>query len=130
MAKIVGVKFKNTAKVYYFAPSDGSYEPGSGVVVETARGMEYGTVAFGVKEVPDEEVVQPLKPIVRKATRRDEENVKRNEERTPEAMKIAAEKIARHGLKMKLVGCEFTFDGKKVVFYFTADGRVDFRELV
>ena len=92
MAKIVGVKFKNTAKVYYFAPSDGSYEPGSGVVVETARGMEYGTVAFGVKEVPDEEVVQPLKPIVRKATRRDEENVKRNEERTPEAMKIAAKK--------------------------------------
>lgn len=130
MAKIVGIKFKNTSKVYYFAPADREYEIGSGVVVETARGLEYGTVVFGVKEVPDEEVVQPLKPIVRKATRRDEENVKRNEERVPEAMKVAAEKIEKHGLKMKLVGCEFTFDGKKVVFYFTADGRVDFRELV
>lgn len=130
MAKIVGIKFKNTAKVYYFAPTDRDYEVGSNVVVETARGLECGTVVFGVKDVPDKEVVQPLKPVVRKATKKDEENIKRNEERIPEAMKTAAEKIEKHGLKMKLVGCEFTFDGKKVVFYFTSDGRVDFRELV
>lgn len=130
MAKIVGVKFRNASKIYYFAPLDEAYEEGGGVIVETAKGLEYGTVVFGVKEVPDSECVQPLKPIVRKATKRDEENIKRNEEKIPETLKTAEEKILKHGLKMKLVGCEYSFDGKKIVFYFTADGRVDFRELV
>lgn len=130
MAKIVGVKFKNASKIYYFAPTEEVYEENCGVVVETAKGLEYGTVVFGVKEVSDKECVQPLKPIVRKATKRDVENMKKNEARVPEALALAEEKVKSHNLKMKLVGCEFSFDGKKVVFYFTAEGRVDFRELV
>lgn len=130
MAKIVGIKFKNTAKIYYFAPTDNYYEEGSGVIVETAKGLEFATVAFGIKEVRDEECVLPLKPIVRKANKKDLENIKKNEQKVPEAMRIAEEKILSQGLKMKLVGCEYSFDGKKIVFYFTADGRVDFRELV
>ena len=130
MAKIVGVKFKNASKIYYFAPGEEVYEENCGVVVETAKGLEYGTVVFGVKEVSDKECVQPLKPIVRKATKRDVENMKKNEARVPEALALAEEKVKNRNLKMKLVGCEFSFDGKKVVFYFTAEGRVDFRELV
>ena len=130
MAKIVGVKFKNTSKIYYFAPTEEEYAENSGVVVETAKGLEYGVVAFGVKEVDDKDCVLPLKPIIRKANKRDIENMKRNEARVPEALKIAEEKVRERKLKMKLVGCEYSFDGKKVVFYFTADGRVDFRELV
>ena len=130
MAKIVGVKFKNASKIYYFAPTEEVYEENCGVVVETAKGLEYGTVVFGVKEVSDKECVQPLKPIVRKATKRDVENMKKNEARVPEALALAEEKVKSRNLKMKLVGCEFSFDGKKVVFYFTAEGRVDFRELV
>lgn len=130
MAKIVGVKFKNTSKIYYFAPTEAEYEENFGVVVETAKGLEYGTVVFGVKEVDDKECVLPLKPIVRKATKRDLENIKRNEAKVPEALKIAEEKVQKQNLKMKLVGCEYSFDGKKIIFYFTADGRVDFRELV
>ena len=130
MAKVVGVKFKNSSKIYYFAPTEESYDLYSGVIVETAKGPEYGTVVFGVKEVSDKECVQPLKPVVRKATRRDAETVKRNEEKVADAMKLAEEKVKGRNLKMKLVGCEFSFDGKKVVFYFTAEGRVDFRELV
>ncbi len=130
MAKIVGVKFKNTSKIYYFAPTKEEYAENSGVVVETAKGLEYGVVAFGVKEVDDKDCVLPLKPIIRKANKRDMENMKRNEARVPEALKIAEEKVRERKLKMKLVGCEYSFDGKKVVFYFTADGRVDFRELV
>ena len=130
MAKIVGVKFKNTSKIYYFAPTEEEYAENSGVVVETAKGLEYGVVAFGVKEVDDKDCVLPLKPIIRKANKRDMENMKRNEARVPEALKIAEEKVRERKLKMKLVGCEYSFDGKKVVFYFTADGRVDFRELV
>lgn len=130
MAKIVGVKFKNTSKIYYFAPTEEEYAENSGVVVETAKGLEYGVVAFGVKEVDDKDCVLPLKPIIRKANKRDMENMKRNEARVPEALKIAEEKVRERKLKMKLVGCEYSFDSKKVVFYFTADGRVDFRELV
>ena len=124
MAKIVGVKFKNTSKIYYFAPTEEEYAENSGVVVETAKGLEY------VKEVDDKDCVLPLKPIIRKANKRDMENMKCNEARVPEALKIAEEKVRERKLKMKLVGCEYSFDGKKVVFYFTADGRVDFRELV
>lgn len=132
MAKVIGVKFKNTAKTYYFAPIDENdvYEEKSGVIVETSRGAEYGTVVFGVKEVGDNEVVQPLKPIIRKATEKDEKTVKENEKKIPEAMEFANQKIAELGLNMKLIGCEIAFDGKKTVFYFTADDRVDFRELV
>ena len=130
MAKVVGVKFKNTAKIYYFEPTDSYYEEGSGVIVETAKGLEFATVAFGIKEVDDKDCVLPLKPIVRKANKKDLENRRKNEEKVPEAMRIAEEKILKQGLKMKLVGCEYSFDGKKVVFFFTADGRIDFRELV
>ncbi|PWM75065.1 MAG: stage 0 sporulation protein [Bacillota bacterium] len=130
MAKVVGVKFKNSSKIYYFAPTEESYDEYSGVIVETAKGPEYGTVMFGVREVSDKECVLPLKPIVRKATKRDIETVRKNEARVAESLKIAEEKVKNRNLKMKLVGCEFSFDGKKVVFYFTAEGRVDFRELV
>lgn len=130
MAKIIGVKFKQYGKLYYFAPGKGEFAEGQGVIVETARGAEYATVCMPCKEVPDEELVAPLKPVLRAATERDLENMRRNDERRAPAMKTAAEKIAARGLDMKLVDCEFAFDGSKVVFYFTADGRVDFRELV
>lgn len=130
MAKIIGVKFKQYGKLYYFAPGNGEFAEGQGVIVETARGAEYATVCMPCKEVPDEELVAPLKPVLRAATEKDMENMRRNEERRAPAMKTAAEKIAARGLDMKLVDCEFAFDGSKVVFYFTADGRVDFRELV
>ena len=132
MAKIVGVKFKNTAKIYYFAPANDTdvYEDRTGVVVETAKGLEYGTVVFGVKEVDDKEIVHPLKKIIRKATEKDEKTVKDNEKKIPEAMAFALEKINELKLDMKLIGCEYAFDGKKIVFFFTADGRIDFRELV
>ena len=132
MAKIIGVKFKNTAKVYYFAPEkEGEvYAEQSGVIVETARGLEYGTVVFGVKEVDDKEIIHPLKSVVRKATAKDEKNMKENQKKIPEAMEYAQAKISERKLDMKLVGCEFSFDGKKIVFFFTADGRIDFRDLV
>ena len=132
MAKIIGVKFKNTAKVYYFLPADEKevYAEKSGVVVETAKGLEYGTVVFGLKEVEDSEIVHPLKKILRKATEKDENTVKENEKKIPDAMAYAEEKISELKLDMKLIGCEYSFDGKKLVFFFTSDGRVDFRELV
>ncbi len=132
MAKVIGVKFKNTAKVYYFAPANNKdeYKEKSGVIVETAKGLEYGTVVFGVKEVSDDEIVHPLKPIIRKATEKDERAIKENEAKLPEAMRLAEEKIKARNLDMKLVGCEIAFDGKKITFSFSADGRVDFRELV
>ena len=132
MQEVVGVKFKNTAKVYYFAPANDTdiYEKDSGVIVETAKGLEYGKVVFDRKKVTDDEIVKPLKAVLRKAIAKDEAIVKKNEEKVPEAIKIAEEKIAKQQLKMKLVGCEFSFDCKKVIFYFTADNRVDFRELI
>ncbi|MBE5741760.1 MAG: stage 0 sporulation protein [Clostridiales bacterium] len=130
MAKIVGIKFKHSGKVYYFEPTAKFYKKGSGVIVETARGVEYGKVVIEPKEVPDEEIVQPLKPILRPASDEDEARVKRNEEKVPSALKIANEKIVARDLKMKLIDAEFTFDNTKVVFYFTAAGRIDFRELV
>ena len=132
MAKIIGIKFKNTAKVYYFAPANDTdvYEEKTGVVVETAKGLEYGTVVFGEKEIPDNELLHPLKPILRKATEEDIKTVKNNEKKIPDAMRFAEEKIREMNLDMKLIGCEYAFDGKKLVFFFTSDGRVDFRELV
>lgn len=131
MAKVIGVKFKNTAKIYYFAPKDNEeYKEGDGVIVETAKGIEFGTVAFGVKEVEEENVVAPLKQIMRKATNKDIKAVKDNEAMIPEAMSFASEKIRELGLEMKLIGAEVAFDGKKLVFFFSADNRIDFRELV
>ena len=130
MAKITGVTFKNGGKVYYFAPGKDRYEKGMGVIVETARGNEYATVTIPFAEVDEDRIVSPLKPVVRIATARDKENVQRNIERKPEAMKITQEKIEKHNLDMKLIDCEFAFDNSKVVFYYSAPARVDFRELV
>lgn len=130
MEKIVGIKFKNTAKVYYFSPNGVSFKKGDGVIVETARGVEYGTVVIENKEVDDSEIVQPLKPVIRKATKADKDRLKRNEEKTPEAFRLCNEKIIQHKLNMKLVGAEYTFDGSKIIFSFTAPGRIDFRDLV
>ncbi len=132
MAKILGVKFKNTAKIYYFAPQEGveDYKEKSGVIVETAKGLEYGTVVFGVKEVDDKEIVHPLKPVIRKATEKDEKTIKENEKKIPDALEFASKKIEEMKLNMKLIGCEYAFDGKKLAFFFTSDNRVDFRELV
>lgn len=129
--KVIGIKFKDGGKIYYFAPNEGEeYAAGTNVVVETSKGLEFAEVAFPPKDVEDSEVVQPLRPIVRIATEKDVEQVKRNRERKPQAMKIAQEKIEKHGLAMKLIDCEFAFDGSKVIFYFSAESRVDFRELV
>ncbi|MDY6367355.1 MAG: regulatory iron-sulfur-containing complex subunit RicT, partial [Clostridia bacterium] len=124
-------KFKNTAKTYYFSPLEGEdYPIGSGVIVETAKGLEFGTIVFNVKEIPDENIVHPLKPIARKASEKDVESVKANEKKIPDTLKKVSEKIAARNLEMKLVGCEYSFDGKKLVIFFSAEGRVDFRELV
>ena len=130
MAKIVGIKFNHSGKIYYFDPADVEYKKGEGVVVETARGMEFGKVAMEPKIVDDSEIVQPLKPIIRKANQRDYERVKINEAKVPEALKTVEKKVAEHKLNMKLIDAEFTFDNTRVIFYFTAPGRVDFRELV
>ncbi len=130
MVKVVGVKFKESGKAYFFAP--GKLEPkvGEDVIVETARGLEFGTVSMAVKEVSEEELVSPLKEIVRIATSQDREQVEKNRKKEKEAFIICEEKIAFHKLDMKLVDVEYTFDANKILFYFTADGRVDFRELV
>lgn len=130
MPKVVGIKFKRSPKVYYFEAGEYDYREGGGVVVETARGLEYGTVSMMPTVVGDNDVVQPLKPIVRLATPADDAKVKEAEEKRPQTMRIAAEKIEKSGLDMKLVDTEYTFDGSKLVIYFTADGRVDFRDLV
>ena len=130
MAKIVGIRFKNTAKVYYFAPGSEEFKKNDGVIVETARGVEFGTVSIEVKEVDDKEIVQPLKPIIRKATQADLDRLKKNEEKAPDALRICNEKVLARGLDMKLINAEYTFDGSKIIFYFTAPGRIDFRDLV
>lgn len=130
MTKIVGVRFRNAGKVYYFDPKDYKMESGDHVIVETARGVEYGTVTDRVREVPEEKVVQPLKPVIRVANAEDDARAARNREKEKEAMAICKEKIRKHNLEMKLIDAEYTFDNNKVLFYFTADGRIDFRELV
>ena len=130
MTKIVGIRFRTAGKIYYFDPLDFELETAMHVIVETARGIEMGTVLIPPKEVEDDKVIQPLKPVIRVATDEDEKNVERNREREKEAFKICKEKIIRHGLEMKLVDAEYTFDSNKLLFYFTADGRIDFRELV
>lgn len=131
MIKVVGIKFKNGGKLYYFSPKAGDvYERNMPVVVETSRGLEYAWVAYPEKIVEDDEVVQPLKPIIRIATQKDTEFYEACEAKRPQAMQVCKEKIAARGLEMKLVDCEYAFDGSKISFFFTSDNRVDFRELV
>ena len=130
MTKVVGVRFRNAGKIYYFDPGELEVHLGDHVIVETARGIEYGKVLLAPREVADDAVVQPLKQVVRIATPEDEETVQRNQEREKSAYKTCQEKIRKHGLDMKLVQAEYTFDGNKLMFYFTADGRIDFRQLV
>ena len=130
MAQIIGVRFKKVGKVYYFDPCGIQTEIGQNVIVETARGVEYGEVALANRDIAEGEVVKPLKKLIRVATPSDAKVVETNQKRANEAFHICEQKIAEHGLDMKLVAVEYTFDLNKVLFYFTADGRVDFRELV
>ena len=130
MTKIVGIRFRNAGKIYYFDPAGFELEVPMHVIVETARGIEMGTVLIAPKEVEDDKVIQPLKPVIRIATEEDENTIESNKEKEKEAFKICKEKILKHELEMKLVDAEYTFDGNKLLFYFTADGRIDFRELV
>jgi len=130
MHKVVGVRFKKAGKIYYFDPHDLELETGEYAIVETSRGVEYGKIVVGPKEVPEEDIVSPLKKVIRKATEEDAEKVADNRKKESKAFDICLEKINEHGLPMKLIDVEYTFDNSKVIFYFTAEGRVDFRELV
>lgn len=130
MIKIVGVRFRKAGKIYYFDPAGMEIETGTHVIVETARGIEFGTVMIPPREMEEDGVVQPLKLVIRIATEADEITEQKNKEKEKEAFQICLEKIAKHKLEMKLVEAEYTFDNNKLLFYFTADGRIDFRELV
>ncbi len=130
MPQIVGIRFSKTPKVYYFESGDHVFTEGGGVIVETSRGVEYGTVAVMPKYVDDSEIVPPLKPIIRVATERDEQRRRENAEKRDETMRVAGEIIAQSGLEMKLVDAEYAIEGSKLLLYFTAEGRVDFRDLV
>ena len=128
--KVIGVRFRTAGKIYYFAPLDLEIKRNDHVIVETARGIEFGTVVMPPKEVEEDKVVQPLKPVLRLATEKDIEQEQINRKKEKEAFQICLEKIRKHDLEMKLIDAEYTFDNNKVLFYFTADGRIDFRELV
>ncbi len=130
MIKVIGVRFRKAGKVYFFDPAGMDIKTGDHVIVETARGIEFGHVVLGKREVDEKKVVQPLKPVIRMASKNDEEIERKNKEKEKEAFKICLEKIKKHDLQMKLIDAEYTFDNNKVLFYFTADGRIDFRELV
>ena len=130
MVKIIGVKFKNSCKVYYFNPNGVEYNRGEGVIVETSRGVEYGTVAIPTKEVEEDKIVQELKPVLRRATEKDLAKIKENEEKIPAVIHAAQQEIEKCGLEMKIVSAEYPFDNSKVIIYFTAPTRIDFRELV
>ncbi len=130
MVKIIGVRFRNAGKVYYFDPKNYKIKAGDHVIVETARGVEYGTAIGGIREVGEDKVFQPLKSVLRVATPEDDARAQKNRAREREALRICNEKIRRHNLDMKLIDAEYTFDNNKVLFYFTADGRIDFRDLV
>ena len=130
MTRVVGVRFRQAGKIYFFAPGKFHLRQGDKVIVETARGVEFGSVVTGVREVKDEEITQPLKSVIRMATEEDKRNEEKNREKEKEAFSICLEKIRKHNLDMKLINAEYTFDGNKLLFYFTADGRIDFRELV
>ena len=130
MVKIIGVRFRNGGKVYYFMPGNREIKSGDHVIVETVRGVEYGHVVLGNREVDESKITQPLKSVIRLATNEDEIREENNHKKEKDAFKICQEKIAKHGLEMKLIDVEYTFDNNKILFYFTADGRIDFRELV
>ena len=130
MTRVIGVRFRPAGKIYYFAPGKFHIRQGGKVIVETARGIEFGTVVAGPKEVKDEEVMQPLKSVIRIATEEDKRAEEKNREKEKEAFEICLEKIRKHNLDMNLINAEYTYDNNKVLFYFTADGRIDFRELV
>lgn len=130
MTKIVGIRFRNVGKIYYFDPKNYKMQVGDHVIVETARGVEFGRVVLGPKEVGEDEVVHPLKEVLRVATQADEDREQQNRLKEKDAFKICQKKIREHGLEMKLIDAEYTFDNNKVLFYFTADGRIDFRQLV
>lgn len=130
MIKVIGVRFRTAGKIYFFSPGKFEVERGDQVIVETARGVEFGNVVMGPKEVKDEEITQPLKTVIRLATEDDRRVEEKNRKKEKEAFQICLEKIHKHGLEMKLIDAEYTFDNNKVLFYFTADGRIDFRELV
>jgi len=130
MQTIVGIRFKKAGKIYYFDPVELALEAGESVIVETARGLEFGEVVIAPRQVKEEDIVAPLKPVQRKASAADKEKVKENEVREAEAFKVCEQKIQAHNLQMNLVDVEYTFDVNKIIFYFTAEGRIDFRELV
>ena len=130
MINVIGVRFRTAGKIYFFSPGQFAVKQGDYVIVETARGVEYGRVVSGPKEVSDDSVVQPLKSVIRIATDEDKRTVEENHQKEKEAFKICQEKIRKHELQMKLIDAEYTFDNNKLLFYFTADGRIDFRELV
>ncbi len=130
MTKVIGVRFRTAGKIYYFIPGELEIKAGDNVIVETARGVEYGTVVFGPTQIDNEQDYMPIKQVMRIATKEDDEKLLLNKVKEKEAFKICLEKIEKHGLMMKLIDCEYTFDNNKVLFYFTADGRIDFRELV
>ncbi len=130
MVNVIGVRFRRAGKIYFFDPAGFSIKQGDNVIVETARGVEYGNVVLGPRDVEESQVIQPLKQVMRTATLEDDEIEHRNKEKEKEAFRICMEKITKHQLEMKLIDCEYTFDNNKVLFYFTADGRIDFRELV
>lgn len=130
MVKVIGVRFRRAGKIYYFDPLDFEIKQGDNVIVETARGIEYGAVVLGPREVDETTIIQPLKSVIRPASVEDDEMERENKVKEREAFQICLEKIQKHSLDMKLIDCEYTFDNNKVLFYFTADGRIDFRELV
>ncbi len=130
MEKVIGVRFKPVGKVYYFLPGKIQFKEGDHAIVETARGMEYGEVVVPEKEVEDKDIVAPLKQVIRRATSKDDKKVEENQRKEQEALETCEQKIKNHGLAMKLVNVEYTFDNSKIVFYFTAEGRIDFRDLV
>ena len=130
MTRIIGVRFRPAGKIYYFAPGKFHIKKGQQVIVETARGIEFGHVVMGPKEVEEDQITQPLKSVIRLANNEDRKIEERNREKEKEAFQICLEKIRKHKLEMKLIDAEYTFDNNKVLFYFTADGRIDFRELV
>lgn len=130
MVKVIGVRFRKAGKIYFFEPGDMEIKVGDNVIVETARGIEYGNVVIRKCDVEEDKIIQPLKPVIRVASPEDDQIEARNREKEVGAFQICLEKIAKHGLEMKLIDCEYTFDNNKLLFYFTADGRIDFRELV
>lgn len=130
MIRVIGVRFRTAGKIYFFDPLEYEIKRGDHVIVETARGIEFGTVVSDIREVEEDKVVQPLKPVIRIANQRDVEQEQANRQKEKEAFQICLEKIRKHNLEMKLIDAEYTFDNNKVLFYFTADGRIDFRELV